>query len=82
MDVLASLLVNSALREDAVQRILIRCPTYWLFTFPTIITWGMIMARFLRAKGRNSPMIAPSVVVVLFWEIWTRPLSRISWWAP
>eukprot|EP00439_Symbiodinium_sp_Y106_P012640 s6391_g1.t2 len=71
MDVLASLLVNSALREDAVQRILIRCPTYWLFTFPTIITWGMIMARFLRAKGRNSPMIAPSDVIITV-EDWHR----------
>ncbi|CAE6971976.1 unnamed protein product [Symbiodinium sp. CCMP2592] len=83
MDVLASMLGNSALREDAVQRILIRSPIYWLFTFPTIFTWGMIMARFVRAKGRNClteflrnilvvVMAGPSILVVLFWEIWTR----------
>ncbi|CAE7773891.1 unnamed protein product [Symbiodinium sp. CCMP2456] len=82
MDDLASLVGSNGLREDAV-RLLVRYPTYWLFTFPTVFTWGMILARFFRAKGRNcraeflrnvlvTAMTAPSILLFVFWEIWTR----------
>ncbi|CAE6966278.1 unnamed protein product [Symbiodinium sp. CCMP2592] len=83
MDDLASLVGSSALREDAIQRLLVRYPIYWLFTYPTMFTWAMIFARCLRAKGRNrkaeflrnalvTAMTTPSILLFVFWEIWTR----------
>ena len=83
MDVLTSFFRDDFLRDHVLERLIGLYPSYWLLSFPTIFTVGMLLSRVFRAQGRcwltevlrNVLVIVlmlPSCVCIVALEVWTR----------